>query len=119
MCDHWSHQKFKILSHLLTGVIIGYNLVTAVIHFYLLDMMGLLRVPVQAEIQGLDIIKHNEPAYGFGTDGLATDAEMIMRGTARMQPERTAAHRDITLQARHESRQKQKQRTIKVCVSCS
>ena len=86
-------------------MIIGYNLVTAVIHFYLLDMMGLLRVPVQAEIQGLDIIKHNEPAYGFGTDGLATDAEMIMRGTARMQPERAATHRDITLQARHEFRQ--------------
>ena len=90
------------MSHFLTGVIIGYNLVTAVIHFYLLDMMGLLRVPVQAEIQGLDIIKHNEPAYGFGTDGLATDAEMIMGGTARMQPVRAATHRDNTLQARHE-----------------
>ena len=65
---------------LYVGVIIAYNLLAAFLHFFLLDKMGLLRVPVQAEIQGLDIIKHNEPAYGFGIDD--TDEILMMKSAS-------------------------------------
>ncbi len=32
-----------------------------------LDKADMYRVPAAAELAGLDVIKHNEPAYGFGT----------------------------------------------------
>ena len=47
-------------------VLAGYSLVTATILFWTLDRMGVLRVNVNAEVRGLDVLKHNEPAYGFG-----------------------------------------------------
>ena len=47
-------------------VLIGWHLVTGIILFVTLDRMGVLRVRRETEIQGLDLIKHKEPAYGFG-----------------------------------------------------
>ena len=49
------------------GVLIAYNLVAATIHFGILDRMGVLRVSADAELRGLDVLKHNEKSYGFGT----------------------------------------------------
>ena len=49
------------------GVLIAYNVAAATIHFMILDRMGVLRVAADAELRGLDVIKHNEKAYGFGT----------------------------------------------------
>ena len=49
------------------GVLIAWNLVAASIHFIILDRLGVLRVTADAEIRGLDVLKHNEKAYGFGT----------------------------------------------------
>ena len=49
------------------GVLIAYNVAAATIHFMILDRMGVLRVEAEAELRGLDVIKHNEKAYGFGT----------------------------------------------------
>ena len=51
-------------------VLIAYSGVTATVHFWTLDRLGVLRVPVQAEISGLDILKHNEQAYSYGMTGL-------------------------------------------------
>ena len=47
-------------------VLAGYSVVTASLLFWTLDRMGVLRVNVNAEVRGLDILKHNEPAYGYG-----------------------------------------------------
>ena len=49
------------------GVLVAYNLAAATIHFAILDRLGVLRVTADAEIRGLDVLKHNEKAYGFGT----------------------------------------------------
>ena len=49
------------------GVLIAYNLIAATIHFGILDRMGVLRVSADAELRGLDVLKHNEKSYGFGT----------------------------------------------------
>ena len=49
------------------GVLIAYNVAAATIHFMILDRMGVLRVAGEDELRGLDVIKHNEKAYGFGT----------------------------------------------------
>ena len=48
------------------GVLIGWHLFTGIVLFMGLSRMGLLRVKPQAEIQGLDLSKHKEIAYGFG-----------------------------------------------------
>ena len=48
------------------SVLVSYSVITALIHFWTLDRLGVLRVPVQAELRGLDVLKHNEPAYGYG-----------------------------------------------------
>ena len=48
------------------GVLIGWHLVTGVVLFLGLSRSGLLRVRPEAEIQGLDLSKHKEKAYGFG-----------------------------------------------------
>ena len=56
-----------LLWNLIGGAVLaGYSLVTATILFWTLDRMGVLRVNVNAEVRGLDILKHNEPAYGYG-----------------------------------------------------
>ena len=47
-------------------VIIAWNVVTSSVLFGSLDRVGLFRVSQSAEMAGLDIVKHNEPAYGFG-----------------------------------------------------
>ena len=49
------------------SVLVSYSVITALIHFWTLDRLGVLRVAVQAELRGLDVLKHNEPAYGYGT----------------------------------------------------
>ena len=49
------------------GVLIAWNLAAASILFTILDRLGVLRVTADAEIRGLDVLKHNEKAYGFGT----------------------------------------------------
>ena len=49
------------------GVLIAWNLAAATLQFAILDRLGVLRVTADAEIRGLDVIKHNEKAYGFGT----------------------------------------------------
>ena len=48
------------------GVLIGWHLITGCVLFMGLSRMGLLRVRPEAEIQGLDLSKHKEIAYGFG-----------------------------------------------------
>ena len=53
------------------AVLIAWNLIMSIIHFMILDRLGVLRVSPADEIQGLDVIKHNEKSYGFGT-GRAT-----------------------------------------------
>lgn len=64
----FSDESLHTLLWNLTGgaVLAGYSLVTATILFWTLDRMGVLRVNVNAEVRGLDILKHNEPAYGYG-----------------------------------------------------
>ena len=47
-------------------VLFGYNLVAAFLQFWTLHKLGILRVAAEAEISGLDILKHNEPAYDYG-----------------------------------------------------
>ena len=49
------------------GVLVAWNLIAATIHFMTLDRLGVLRVTADDEIVGLDVPKHHEPAYGFGT----------------------------------------------------
>jgi ammonia channel protein AmtB len=49
--------------------LVAYSGVTAAVHFWILDRLGVLRVPVNDEIRGLDVKKHNEPAYGYGMLG--------------------------------------------------
>ena len=48
------------------GVLIGWHLLTGSILFIGLSKGGFLRVRAEAEIQGLDVSKHKEKAYGFG-----------------------------------------------------
>ena len=60
------------------GVLIGWNLVTGIIIFVALERMGVLRVHSDDEIQGLDLVKHNERAYGFGT-GTSPKASALQR----------------------------------------
>ena len=48
------------------GVLISFHATFALILFVTLAKCGLFRVPASAELAGLDILKHNEPAYGFG-----------------------------------------------------
>ena len=62
------------------GVLIGWHLVTGIILFVTLDCMGVLRVGPEAEIEGLDLVKHKEPAYGFwiGTAPLSVNQFPIM-----------------------------------------
>ena len=48
-------------------VLLGYNLVAAFLQFWTLDKLGILRVDDDAEIGGLDVFTHNEPAYDYGT----------------------------------------------------
>ena len=43
-----------------------FHAITSGILFIGLHKLDLFRVPASAEKQGLDILKHNEPAYGFG-----------------------------------------------------
>ena len=58
----------KLLWNVIGGLVLtAYSFVTAAIHFWTLDRLGVLRVAVNAELEGLDVIKHNEPAYGYGT----------------------------------------------------
>ena len=45
---------------------IGWNLICAVLLFGFLRAMRLFRVDEAHELQGLDVIKHNEPAYPIG-----------------------------------------------------
>lgn len=65
----WSEESFQMLMWNAIGAlcIITWNTVTSTILFVSLDKADLFRVPAAAELAGLDIIKHNEPAYGFGT----------------------------------------------------
>lgn len=49
------------------GVLIGWHVVMGIILFVALDRMGVLRVAADAEMQGLDVVKHKEKAYGFGS----------------------------------------------------
>ena len=48
-------------------ILFGYNLVAAFLQFWMLDQLGILRVAAETEISGLDVLKHNEPAYEYGT----------------------------------------------------
>ena len=48
--------------------LVAWHLVTAGILFTALHRLDLFRVPSNQEVEGLDIIKHDEPAYGFGND---------------------------------------------------
>lgn len=47
-------------------VLIAWNTALAIIQFVTLDRLGILRVTSENEIQGLDVVKHKEKAYGFG-----------------------------------------------------
>ena len=44
----------------------AFHLVTSAILFTALHRLDLFRVAPNQEMEGLDIIKHDEPAYGFG-----------------------------------------------------
>ena len=48
------------------AVLAAWHAITSGILFIGLHKLDLFRVPASAEKQGLDILKHNEPAYGFG-----------------------------------------------------
>ena len=48
-------------------VLFGYNVAAAFLQFWMLDRLGILRVAPEAEISGLDVAKHNERAYEYGT----------------------------------------------------
>ena len=50
----------------LLGCLILFHASCALFMFLSLSKMGLLRVKPSAELAGLDVLKHNEPAYGFG-----------------------------------------------------
>ena len=48
------------------AVLIAWHTAFAVVQFVTLDRLGILRVTSEDEIQGLDVVKHKEKAYGFG-----------------------------------------------------
>ena len=48
------------------GAIITWYAITAVIIFGALMVLRVFRVNEAQEIQGLDVVKHNEPAYPIG-----------------------------------------------------
>ena len=48
------------------AVLAAFHAITSGILFIGLHKLDLFRVPPDAEKKGLDILKHNEPAYGFG-----------------------------------------------------
>ena len=54
--------------------LVGYSAITAGVHFWTLDRLGVLRVAVNAELRGLDVLKHNEPAYGYGMLSISQDS---------------------------------------------
>lgn len=47
--------------------IIVFHAITGIILFAALHHLDLFRVQASQEIEGLDIIKHDEPAYAFGS----------------------------------------------------
>jgi len=47
-----------------TGIICVWAFVTMFGLFFILKMIGLLRVPANEEIEGLDVVEHGMPAYG-------------------------------------------------------
>ena len=48
------------------GVLIAWHLIIAIIMFVAFDKMGILRVTLDTEYKGMDLVKHKEKAYGFG-----------------------------------------------------
>ena len=48
------------------GVLIAWHLIIAIILFVAFDKMGILRVTLDTEYKGMDLVKHKEKAYGFG-----------------------------------------------------
>ena len=48
------------------AVLAAFHAITSGILFIGLHKLDLFRVPASMEKQGMDILKHNEPAYGFG-----------------------------------------------------
>jgi hypothetical protein len=64
----WSNESFNTLIWNAVGAmaIVTWHVTTSALLFVGLDRANLFRVPAASEIAGLDIIKHNEPAYGFG-----------------------------------------------------
>ena len=48
-------------------VLILFHAVTSAILFFALHSLHLFRVQPAQELEGLDVIKHDEPAYAFGT----------------------------------------------------
>ncbi|KAL4224585.1 ammonium transmembrane transporter [Mactra antiquata] len=61
----WNQRSGMILAWQFAGLatITGWAVVTSLIVFGLLRLFKVLRVPKEIEMRGLDIPKHNEPAY--------------------------------------------------------
>ncbi|XP_023320854.1 putative ammonium transporter 1 [Eurytemora carolleeae] len=61
-------------------VIIAWNMSSAIVFFKALKMVNLFRATQKEEIQGLDILKHNEPAYpmeAYMNEMLSTEDETV------------------------------------------
>ena len=61
-----SALKMLMWNALAGGAIITWYAITAVIIFGALMVLRVFRVNEAQEIQGLDVVKHNEPAYPIG-----------------------------------------------------
>ena len=61
-----SALKMLMWNALAGGAIIVWYAVTAVVIFGALMVLRVFRVNEAQEIQGLDVVKHNEPAYPIG-----------------------------------------------------
>ena len=61
-----SALKMLMWNALAGGAIIVWYTVTAIVIFGALMVLRVFRVNEAQEIQGLDVVKHNEPAYPIG-----------------------------------------------------
>ena len=60
------------------GAIIVWYAVTAVVIFGALMVLRVFRVNEAQEIQGLDVVKHNEPAYPIGKHTDLTISDIML-----------------------------------------
>ena len=81
-----SALKMLMWNALAGAAFIGWYAITAVVIFGALMVLRVFRVNEAQEIQGLDVVKHNEPAYPIGNthnDYLRYDAIVLQMRISR------------------------------------